>query len=61
MKRKLKDIIAIIREETSESMTRMEAFNATTASGRADISWEMFKRAWSMIGRSALQQQERQS
>ena len=40
---KLKEVIRIILEVTDESMTRMEAWEATVAAG-ADVPWETFKR-----------------
>jgi len=46
MKLKLKHMTAIIDEATDRSMTRMEAFKATMATGKLDIPWETFKRIW---------------
>ena len=43
---KLKDMTAIIDEATDRSMTRVEAFKATMATGKLDIPWGMFKRVW---------------
>ncbi len=51
MRLKLKDMTAIINEATDDSMTRMEAFNATMATGKLDITWETFKRVWRAMGR----------
>jgi|TARA_Y100000310_G_scaffold276161_1_gene293133 hypothetical protein len=46
MRVKRKDMVAVITDATDESMTRMEAFKATMATGKLDISWEIFKRIW---------------
>ena len=41
-----KSVINSIHEVTEEPMSRLEAWNAVTATG-VDVSWEMFKRFWS--------------
>ena len=40
---KLKELLRVMVEATDESMTRMEAWEATVAAG-GDIPWETFKR-----------------
>jgi len=45
---KLKEVKHIILEVTNDSMTRMEAWEATVAAG-ADIPWESFKRVQMMV------------
>jgi hypothetical protein len=44
---KLKEVKRIILEVTNDSMTRMEAWEATVAAG-VDIRWENFKRVQMM-------------
>ena len=47
-----KSVINAIHEVTDESMSRLEAWNAVTATG-VDVSWELFKRFWSEVSREA--------
>ena len=43
----IKGLKKVVKEATTEEMTRMEAWEAVVAAG-VDIPWESFKRLWTV-------------